>query len=272
LEHVEDQLRARGPSKRGRGKPKGKILSEEDLAKSVAATFEKRGQALESFRRWASPLGQSRDWIDAAVHLRQTTPDRLADLLARSIRKQSVALSELWEALDLETLHAFLDGPDIRGPAPRAFRLLLTTDGPLPAPHTFLLKQPALEAAKSLATAHRRFRTTLLRLYEKEPKLISLALKHNSHPVVFWGLTLLYNSRRKPLGGALRPAREYGPLPLPASPIWRQAWTVALAMDQPAVTALLVASYQNEQDQRKREPQPCTFSFYCPLDWKIAHE
>ena len=106
---------------------------------------------------------------------------------------------------------------------------------------------------------------------ERQPKVLASGLHHGTHAILFWALTLIYNARRQPFGAPLQPAREYGPLALPSANVWRQAWTAALAMDQPAVTPLLVACYQNEQDQKKREPVVCAFPFHCPLAWRAPN-
>lgn len=267
----QDKLVDRGPSKKSRGKPKGTSLTEKDLAKSVQTVLDRRGKLLEILRRWAEPLGRTDDWVAATVRIRQASDTALLDVLAKSIRKQSVALGDLWTALDLEPLYALVDSPDIRGNVPRAFRALLTTDGLLPAQYTFLLKLPPLEAAKNLATAHRRYCYTLRQLHDGQPKLAARALTNAHHPVVVWALTLLYNARRKPLNAPMQPKREFEPSALPAPAIWRQAWTAALEMDEPAVTQLLIESYKDEQGRTKREPAATSHTLLCPLDWRLPN-
>ena len=149
-----------------------------------------------------------------------------------------------------------------------AFRLLLTTDGALPPPYAALLKHDALAAAKNLATAHRRLIAAIGQLNDQNPKVLADALSAGDHPVVFWGLTLLYNARREPITAPIRPKREYGPLAVPAANTWRQAWTVALALDEPSVTQLLVACFKDHPEPTKRDPRLCQFPFHCPLDWR----
>lgn len=265
----QDKQADRASPKKGRGKPKGKALDEKELAKSVQAEFDRRVKFLEAFRRWAEPFGKAGDWVGATVKVRQASDADLLDNLAKSIRKQSITLGDLWTALDLEPLHALVDAADVRGNVPRAFRALLTTDRLLPAQYTFLLKQPALEAAKNLATAHRRLCYSLRQLLDGQPKTVATALANAIHPVVFWGMVLLYNARRRPIDAPQQPKKEYEASSLPAATIWRQAWTAALEMDEPAVTQLLIESYKDEQVRKKREPSATARPLLCPLDWRL---
>jgi hypothetical protein len=133
------------------------------------------------------------------------------------------------------------------------------------------LKHDALTAAKSLATAHRRLIAAIGQLHDQYPKVLADALGQGNHPVVFWALTLLFNARRKPISAPIRPKREYGPLRVPAANTWRQAWTVALALDQPSVTQLLIACFKDHPEPTKRDPRLCLFPFHCPLDWRAPN-
>jgi hypothetical protein len=271
-EHVQEELEGRGPTKKARsGKSKGQPLTEKELVKQVESVYADRAELLERFRRWATALGPAADWVAAAVRMRKAAQSQALAALVQAARKRIVSLSDLWSATDIEPLHALVDSPDLRGPVTRAFRLLLTTDGALPPPYAALLKHDALAAAKNLATAHRRLIGTIGQLHDQHPNVLADALGHGNHPVVFWGLTLLYNARRKPLTAPIRPKREYGPISLPSADVWRQAWTIALALDEPNVAGLLMACFKDHPEPTKRDPRLCQFPFHCPLDWRAPN-
>lgn len=268
LEGDEEKLRAKGPSKRGRGKAAIKSLSEKDLAKLVEKEFASRAAALESLRRWAVPLGKADTWDEAAVRVRQAADARVLDVLRQSLRRNTIDLKTLWTALDIEPLHQLIDDEEVHVALPRAFRAALTTDGPLAAPHVFLLKHGPIVAAKSLGEAQRRIAAAVFRLNHAEPKTISTALANGNHPVVYWSLVLVYCARRRPMNGPTRLRKEYAVSELPPQPIWNQAWTVARHAEPAAVTALLEQCYPLDKRLESLKPLECELTLHCPLDWR----
>lgn len=268
LESDEEKLRAKGPSKRGRGKAAAKTLTEKGLARLVEKEFAGRAAALESLRRWATLLGKAATWDEATVRIRQAAEARLFDRLRQSLRGNAIDLKTLWTALDIEPLHRLIDNEEVHVALPRAFRAVLTTDGPLAAPHVFLLKHGPIAAAKSLGEAQRRIAATVFRLHDAEPKTISLALAHGNHPIVYWSLVLVHSARRRPLAGPTRVRREYAVPELPPQPIWNQAWTVARHAEPAAVSSLLEQCYPPDKRLKSLKPLECELTLHCPLDWR----
>ncbi len=268
LEGVEERLRSKGAGRKPRGRSVAASLSEKDLVRSVERLLEARADALESLRRWAEPLGRCGSWVDAAHRVRQTSAARLLDHLNRSLKKNSVPLGTLWTALDIEPLHRLIDAEDARGSAPRAFRAALTNDGPLAAPHVFLLKHEPIAAAKALATAHRRLADTIHRLYESQPKVIATGLANGNHPIVFWSLVLLYNACRKPIDGPMKPRREYALSSWPSQPVWNQAWTQVRSWQPARAQQLLDLCYAAQTTPKTLNPLECQRSMHCPLEWR----
>jgi hypothetical protein len=268
LEGVEEQLRSKSAGRRSRGKSAAVGLSEKDLVRAVECLLDQRAAALESFRRWTEPLGRSDSWIDAAHRVRQTSAARLLDHLGRSLKRNAVPLGTLWNALDVEPLHTLIDAEDVRGSVPRAFRAALTNDGPLAAPHVFLLKHEPIAAAKALAAAHRRLASALHRLHDAQPKTIATALANGNHPVIFWSLVLLYNARRKPIDGPMKPRREYRLPSWPSQPVWNQAWTLVRTWQPAQAQQLLECCYTSQQTSRALNPLECQRSMHCPIEWR----
>jgi len=264
-ELVEETAAAR----RGRGKPKGEVLSEKDLVSRVDAVLAERADALAAVRAWAGHYGRVPDWTVAVAAVRKAPAAAFEAGLVDGLRKTWITLADLWAAFDAEPLHAVIDDPAPHGPVVRAYRLLLDAGQPVPLRHGFLLKHPTLQAARGLAHAHRRLLAGLVGLFDRHPKLLAAALGRAAPPVPFWALVLVYNARRVPLYGIVRPALEYGPLAMPAAGVWRPAWSAALRMDPPAVTRLLVACYADAGERDDRDPLRCTFQIVCPRTWRV---
>ena len=268
LESDEEKLRAKGPSKRGRGKSAVKSLTEKDLARLVEKELANRSDALERFRRWAAPLGPVGTWDEATVRVRQAADARVFDVLRQSLRRNAIDLRTLWTALDIEPLHQLIDNEDVHVALPRAFRAALTTDGPLAAPHVFLLKHGPIVAAKSLAEAQRRVAAAIFRLNDAEPKTISSALSAGNQPVVYWSLVLVYSARRRPVAGPTKLRKEYAVQELPPQPIWNQAWTAARRAEPAAIPALLERCYPPDKRLESLKPLECELTLHCPLEWR----
>src|SRR5205823_7589066 len=111
--------------------------------------LEARAAELEAFRDFAARFGAADTWVEAAVAARQAPDDRFAAELAKALRPKAATLRALWDALDVEPLHAVVDDPALHGPVVRAYRLLLTAERAMPGRHGFLLKRPALQAVRS---------------------------------------------------------------------------------------------------------------------------
>jgi hypothetical protein len=268
LDEVAEKLTQRTAGRRGPGKPKGKVLAEDELVAAVETVLTERADALAAFRAWAARFGAAADWPGAAAAARRVPAEHFTAVLADGLRRGAAALRDLWAALDVEPLHAVADGPELRGPAVRAYRLLLAADRPLPPRHCFLLRHPPLQTARAVAELYRRLLAALASLRERQPRLLAAALRADAPAAPFWALALVYNARREPPGGPVMWGREYGPLPPPAAAVWRAAWSAALVMDPPAVTRLLAACYADEETRAAPEPLHCTYPLYCPRVWR----
>lgn len=268
LESLELELVARATApKRGSGKSKGAVLTEKQLVAAVDAVLDKRATELEALANWKNCRPQPNHWFKAITVIQNNSPREFEAAIADGFRRGAITIHTLWTALDIESLYQIIDKPELHGPVVRAFQLLLDGERPMPKPKKFLLKHDSLKAARALVEIHGKLLVGLMGLLERQPRLLAAALGKAGHPVAHWALTLVYNARRKPFAGPVRPKREYGPLPLPDKQVWRPAWSAALRMDPQAVTQLLVHCYADAEARDGRDPLTCSFPFHNPRTW-----
>jgi hypothetical protein len=271
LESEEELLIRRHTVRTGEPGSKGKVLEVEDLLERLRSEYERRERDLVSLHNFGSRYGDCENWYDAAIALRQLSMDDFYNGFRENLSRGSVLLGDLWQAVDPEPLHTLIADNEIRGRATQAFTALLVADDSQDlGRYVWLLKHDEMKAVINLRVVHERLLACLCMLYQRDMRLLTAALQKNCDPIQFWALLLLYNAHRESTANDL-PAfgREYGPVTLPALPVWQQAWNCALAMDRPHITKLLVTCYTGADDAEDVVGTPCGKNIMCPVGWHV---
>jgi hypothetical protein len=268
LEEIQESL-VRRFGRRGSGGPRGKVIEAREICRRVKREFHRRETALSSLMELARREPTS-DWQDAAVAIRQQSPESFGRALGGSLRHGSVSLKSLWRAIDMEPFHELLDDSEVRGPAARAyFALLVARDAGGLGKYAWVLTHDELRALNNLRVVHDRVLGTVAGIYCRDLRLLTRSLAAGCDPIPFWSLVLLHNAHRARPKAPPVPGKEYGPVDEPDDDTWQQAWTAALQMDRPRITNLLVASYADSTARQKRAAAASTHVLVCPVGWHV---
>jgi hypothetical protein len=274
LDVVQESLGDRQPGRRrGRAKPRGKVLEPADLCRRVTRELDRRAEALQSLIPLARRIEPCGDWESAANVLRRVKSKRFTGELAAAFRNRSATLRQLWRAVDLEPFYRLLRETEYRGRAANAYwAMLVAPDFAALGKYAWVLKHGEMQSVSHLRVVHRHLLAGLNGLYLDERRLLTRALVAGCDPVPFWALVLLHNARRPKSDTPPHPAREYDLTEQPDDRTWRQAWTGALGMDRRKVTKLLADCYRDETERQARPVALIDRPLFCPVGWHVPDE
>jgi hypothetical protein len=262
-----DESRPRAKKVGGKAGAKTPDFDRAQLQSALAAELKNRARFTPALVELASRTVDS--WEDAALALRQATPERLRDLLVRATSTRPAIVGELWACLRGEPFHEIVGTDDARGPVARAYNLLLRATTPAELRQVgWLLRLPEACVVSNLVQVRRNFLAALAWMYEHRRVKLGRCVQRPSRSLPGWdtlafGFVLLHNarghaSRRKPTGYVL--SREADDVKL------RDAWTIAMSLDRVATTPFFTRMFAKA---RTGDESPDAFHLYCPNDWKV---
>jgi hypothetical protein len=210
---------------------------------------------------WRGPLegltrigcrGGCSTWEEAAVAVRNATPERLTEVLAAALDEQAPGLGALWGALEWEEYFGVRLDLEERGPTDRAFRALLRAAEPTALqPYAALLKGPEIAAVCNLVQAQRRLLGAFGELLRHRPELVALSLRRGGPASAYWSFVLVHAARRGGPGRRPWPAGDEQPPPRspPEEADWPRRWARAVAMDGRVVTPFLVERSRGQKER-----------------------
>jgi hypothetical protein len=270
--------------RRGRGgvRHKGRVVEPREIADWIAERLATWQPSFTGFQQVAARLAEHCSWQEAVKRIRRTGNDELRSALALGLSEQDVSMQALWDSLGFDEFQALSERPGLRGTAMSAYRALLAAGdvGPV-IKHQWLLRYEPISDVYNVLSSQRRLAQVFGTVFDDEPPLVSAAMRRRPHPLAFWSLVLLYNAIRgsSPYGSLSH--REYGPLLWlgddlqegravvtwgeggqhcgPGYPLWMRAWSLALLMKSPEVTAFFADSVNCD------DPTP----LMCPAGWRM---
>jgi hypothetical protein len=242
-EVAEPGVRVRPRPGRRRAHHRAPVLSTEELCIRLHELSESWRQPLAGLVQVGQRLARSSTWEDAAVAVRNSPRDVLADALAAGLEAQAPTLPALWGVLDLEDHRGLVRRLGRHGPVANSYHVLLAVHDHVGlGPHAWLLREPEVAAIVNLEHARRHLLAACGEVLHTRPDVVAAALRRDGHTPGYWPLALVYTARRGKANSRPWPRAGERPPPRqpPADDDWPRRWGQALLMDRQAIPPFLV--------------------------------